>query len=73
VRDAVGTEALQESGDIAGIRQREGVGVTVMGEGEAKEFVSNRMGFYMVELGQTRDKIFEVFEVMVFHPEVIED
>jgi hypothetical protein len=47
---------LQESGDIAGIRKREGVGVTVMGEGEATEFVSDGMGFDMVELGQTRDK-----------------
>ncbi len=57
MRDAVGTEALQESGDIAGLRKREGIGVTVMGDEEAKEFVSNGMGFDMLKWTDKRQDI----------------
>ncbi len=58
---------------IAGVRDGEGFGKAVVGDGEAKEFGSDGMGFGVVECRETRDKKVEVRAVRILDAKVVND
>ena len=58
---------------VAGVRDSEGTGKAVVGDGEAKEFRSDGVGFGVVKGRKTRDKKVEVRAVLILYAEVVND
>jgi hypothetical protein len=58
---------------VAGVRDSEGSGRAVVGDGEAKEFGSDGVGFGVVEGRKTRDKKVKVRAKRVFDAKVVND
>ena len=67
------TKTSEKVSGVAGVRDSEGFGKAVVGDGEAKEFRSDGMGFGVVWGGQTRDKIVEVRAILILDAEVVND
>ncbi len=67
----MGSKAGEEGRDIAGVRQGERASGAVVGDGKAKKFRRDGMGFDVVELGEDRDKEVEVRAVVVLYIKVI--
>ena len=62
-------------GVVAGVRDGEGFGKAVVGDGETKEFGSDGVGFgvVLVEGRETRDKKVEVGADRILHAKVVND
>ncbi len=59
---------------VAGVRDSEGFGKAVVGDGEAKEYRSeDGVGFGVAQGGETRDKIVKVRAVPILDAEVVND
>ena len=58
---------------VAGVRDGECFGRAVVGDGEAKKFGGDGMGFSVVKGRQTRDKKVEVGAKRVFDAKVVND
>ncbi len=58
---------------VAGVRDGEGFGRAIVGDGEAKEFGGDGIGFSVVKGRQTRDKKVKVGAKRVFDAKVVND
>ena len=58
---------------VAGVRDSEGSGRAVVGDGEAKEFGSDGVGLGVVEGRKTRDNKVKVRAKRVFDAKVVND
>ena len=58
---------------VAGVRDSEGFGEAVVGDGEAKEFRGDGVGFGVVKGRKTRDEKVKVRAVRILDAEVVND
>ena len=67
------TKTSEKVRGVAGVRDSEGTGKAVVGDGEAKEFRSDGVGFGVVKGRKTRDEKVKVRAVRILDAEVVND
>ncbi len=70
---AEGTEAEKKRIHVAGVREGDGAGGSVMVQGEPEELRGNRVGLHLVQGRQSGDKEVEVDFGVIFDSKVVKD
>ena len=67
----VGAKAGKEGRDIPRVRERESFEGAVVVKGKAEKFGGDRVGFGVIEEGESGDEVIKVFAMVVFDSKVI--
>ena len=67
------TKTSEKVRSVAGVRDDEGSGRAVVGDGEAQKFGGDGVSFCVVKGRETRDKKVEVRAVLILDAEVVND
>jgi hypothetical protein len=71
--DAEGTEAEKKRVHVTGVREGDGAGDSVVAESKTEKLRGDRVGLYLVQSRQGRDKEIEVDFGVILHSKVVDD
>ena len=71
--DTEGTEAEKKRVHVAGVRECDGAGDSVVVESKTEKLRGDRVGLHLVQGRQGRDKEIEVDFGVIFHSKVVDD